>query len=145
MPRKRATVLGPVEKFQKNLRTIVVLRRGYNPSTFYPVSRQCSTKWLVIRGYINVRCGEISQSSSRIAELKKGVSFFEKLAYSLRYRGVSAGFLSHNRKHCSFFRGQIWKLGGKYCPPQKLAPLVDSEFNVDYDFAIKHDLIQSDE
>ena len=25
-----------------------------------------------------------------------------------------------------------------------LAPLVDSEFNVDYDFAVKHDSIQSD-
>ena len=42
-------------------------------------------------------------------------------------------------------------------PPKKLAPLVDSEFDVDwpspshptfdvdYDFAIKHDLIQSDD
>ena len=30
-------------------------------------------------------------------------------------------------------------------PPQKLAPLVDSEFDVDYDFAIKHNLIQSDD
>ena len=29
-------------------------------------------------------------------------------------------------------------------PPENLSPLLDSEFDADYDFAIKHDLIQSD-
>ena len=29
--------------------------------------------------------------------------------------------------------------------PQKLAPLVNSESDVNYDFAVKHDPIQSDE
>ena len=44
-----------------------------------------------------------------------------------------------------FFGGQIWELGDKKCPPKFLVPLVDSEFDVDYDFAIKHDPIQSDD
>ena len=34
---------------------------------------------------------------------------------------------------------------GQNLSPQNLAPLVDSEFDVYYDFDIKHDLIQSDD
>ena len=70
---------------------------------------------------------------------------FENFAYGLRYRDVSASILSHNQKNWSIFRGKIWKLGGKIFSPKKLAPLVDSEFDIDYDFAIKHDPIQSDD
>ena len=46
------------------------------------------------------------------------------------------------------FRGRIQKLGGQNVSrvPQKvLASLLDSKFNIDYDFAIKHGPIQSDE
>jgi len=54
------------------------------------------------------------------------------------------------------FRGTIRKIGlllggylgirrGNIAPQTFLAPLVNSEFNVDYDFAIKHDQIQSDD
>ena len=32
------------------------------------------------------------------------------------------------------------KGGKKFCPPNFLPPFLDSKFNVDYDFAIKHDL-----
>ena len=43
------------------------------------------------------------------------------------------------------FRGQIWKLGVKCCPPPNiLTILLDLKFNVDYDLAIKHDPIQPD-
>ena len=35
--------------------------------------------------------------------------------------------------------------GQNLTPKKVLAPLVDSEFDVDYDLAIKHDLIQSDD
>ena len=51
---------------------------------------------------------------------------------------------SHNEKNRSVFWVQILELGGKKIPP-KLAPVVDSEFDVDYDFAIKQDPIQSDD
>ena len=46
-----------------------------------------------------------------------------------------------NQKNRSVFRGQIWKAGGKILPSKFLATLVDSKFDVDYDFAINHDLI----
>ena len=46
----------------------------------------------------------------------------------------------------SFFRELIWGLGGKTCPPNFFrAYISDLELNVDYDFAIKHDPIQSDD
>ena len=85
-------------------------------------------------------------SSSPDAELKTHVRIFENIAYRLRYRGVFAGLSGHNQKNWSNFRGRIWKLDGKILRhPKYLAPLVDSEFDVDYDFAIKHDPIQPDE
>ena len=37
------------------------------------------------------------------------------------------------------FRGEI------FAPPKKSAPFLESKFYVDYDFAIKHDSIQSDD
>ena len=52
------------------------------------------------------------------------------------------------RKKRSAFRGRIWKLGGKILPLPKLGPvllpILDSEFNVEYDFSIRHDPTQSD-
>ena len=33
------------------------------------------------------------------------------------------------------------KRGGIFCCPPKFLCVLDAEFNVDYDFAIKHDLI----
>jgi hypothetical protein len=35
--------------------------------------------------------------------------------------------------------------GQNLAPKKVLAPLLDSKFDVDYDFAIKHDPIQSDD
>ena len=35
--------------------------------------------------------------------------------------------------------------GQKIDPQKSLAPSIDSELNLDYDFAIKHDPIQSDD
>ena len=83
--------------------------------------------------------------SSPDTELKTYVGIFENFAYGLRYRDVSAGLSRHNQKNRSVFRGRIWELGGKKLPPNFLAPSLDLELNVGYDFAIKHDLIQSDD
>ena len=54
------------------------------------------------------------------------------------------------------FRGTITKIGpfvgsrfgnrgAKYFPSKFLAPLEDSKFNIDYDFSIKHEPIQSND
>ena len=99
--------------FQKTQCSFVVLRCGYNPSMFHHVSSQhprCPTQknkksavfcpfrhrfqpngW--VTAVFNVRCGETRESSSPIVELKTYVSLFEKNAYGLRNRGVSAGVL----------------------------------------------------
>ena len=56
------------------------------------------------------------------------------------------GLSWHNQKNGSVFSWQIWELGGKNLPKKRLlAPLVDLEFDVDYDFAVKYDPIQSDD
>ena len=68
-----------------------------------------------------MRRDESGLSSSPDAELKTYVGIFENFAYGLRYRDISAGLQKF------------------------LAPSLDSELNVDYDFAIKHDPIQSDD
>ena len=72
-------------------------------------------------------CGFVGLSSSPDTELKMYVGTFEILAYGLRYRGISAGLFRRNQKNRPLFRRQIWELGGKYCTPNLLAPLVDSE------------------
>ena len=72
------------------------------------------------------------------------VRVFDSIAYELRHRGVSEDLSRDNQKKRSVFRGQIWKLAENFAPENLLAPLVDSEFDVDCDFAIKHDLIESD-
>ena len=93
----------------------------------------------------NVNCTFVGLSSSADAELKTYVGFFENVAYGLRYRGVSADLSRHNQKNRSVFRGQIWKLGGEIFPPPFSVPILDSEFDPDYEFAIKYDPIQSDD
>ena len=47
--------------------------------------------------------------------------------------------------HGFLFRGRIWKLKENIALQKTLAPLPDLEFNLDYDFAIRHDPIQSDD
>ena len=91
-------------------------------------------------------CTFVGLSSSPNTELKTYVRIFEIFAYGLRYRGVSMSLSRHNHKNRSVFRGRIWESGGKILPPfQNLAPFADSEFDVDYDVAIKHDSIKSDD
>ena len=71
------------------------------------------------------------------------MGIFENFAYGLRYRGVSAGLLRwHNQKNGQFLLSKFENYGAKNCPLKILAPLVDSEFDLDSDFAIKHDPIQ---
>ena len=86
----------------------------------------------------------INLSSTPDAELKTHVGILNFL-YGLRYRDVSADLSRHNQKHRSVLGGGFGKEGAKYCPLNFLVPLVDSKLNVDYDFAIKHDPIQSDD
>ena len=50
-----------------------------------------------------------------------------------------------NSKNNQFLGAWNWKLGGKNFPQNDLAPLLDSEFNLDYDFAVKQDPFQSDD
>ena len=64
----------------------------------------------------------------------------------MRYRGVSAGlssFEAQSEKNGPFLGCGFGNKGAKSPPPPKAA-LVDSRFDVDYDFAIKHDPIQAD-
>ena len=49
----------------------------------------------------------------------------------------------HNKKIGPILEGGFENKGANISP-KKLAPLVDSEFDVDFDFAIKHGPIQSD-
>ena len=49
------------------------------------------------------------------------------------------------RKTVCFQGADLKFRGQKLAPPQNLAPFLDSKFDVDYDFAIKHDPIQSDD
>ena len=48
-------------------------------------------------------------------------------------------------KNDQFLGGNIENYRTKFCPQKDLAPLLGSEFNIDCDFAIKHDPIQSDD
>ena len=101
--------------FQKILRTIVVLRIGYNPSQRNDASfqyPQCPNQenkkchfcpfWHCFQpngwgtAVFKMSCSFVDLSSSPIAELKTYVSLFEKIAYGLRNRGVSAGVLGQN-------------------------------------------------
>ena len=44
-----------------------------------------------------------------------------------------------------FVGGRIENEGAIFCLSIFLAPLLDSDFNLDYEFVIKHDPIQSDD
>ena len=111
---------------------------------FCPIRHRFQPNWWVTAVF-KMRRDFVGLSSSPDAELKTYVGLFEKYAYDLRYRGVSADLSRHNQKNWWVFRGQIWDLGGNILFPEFLVPLVDSEFNVDYGFAMKHGPIQSDD
>ena len=76
--------------------------------------------------------------------------FFKFLWRAVRYGGVSACLLGQNQYKWSkiningqFLRANL-NIKETILPPKNLAPLLDSTFNVNYDFAIKQDPIQSD-
>ena len=48
-------------------------------------------------------------------------------------------------KNCQFLGGRLEFRGQNFAPQKISATLLDSKFYVDYDFAIKHDPIQSDD
>ena len=64
------------------------------------------------------------------------MEIFEKFAYWLRNKGVSVGLLRQNQK--SWSEADLVIRAKNIAPQKLLAPLLDSEFDVDYDFAIKH-------
>ena len=166
MPRKRATVLDLSEEFQKKPTYVCSSASGLQSqrkkAQLIPIpavprpKNQKKCRFSRIRHRFQPNgcgtavfqdelrfCWLIPQSRCRTENVRGD---FENFTYGLRYRDVSAGLLGQNQINRSNFRGQIWKLGGKILPPKKnLAPLLDSEFDVDYDFAIKHDPIQSDD
>ena len=55
-----------------------------------------------------------------------------------RSRGISAGF---GGKLSPRLGGKIQKKGVKMLPPENINTFLDSKFDVDFDFAINHDLI----
>ena len=58
---------------------------------------------------------------------------------------VSAGFSGKIEKERSVSEGGFGNYGANLCLQNILPPLLDSEVNVDYNFDIKHDPIQSDD
>ena len=66
------------------------------------------------------------------------MSFFEEMPNGPRYGGlILIGVLGQRR---SKIRERYFKKGGKTAPLKFSTTLLDSKLNVDYDFAIKHDL-----
>ena len=150
--------------FQKSQRTFVVLRLGYNPSTFRYVSRQ------------NPRCP--TQKTKKSAVLAHFGTVFNQMGGAPRFSrwasvmsayppvqtqnwkhtweflkilptGWDTGvflraFWTKIREKRSNSRGRFGN-GGGFASQKVLAPLLDSNFNLDYDFATIHDPIQSDD
>ena len=72
------------------------------------------------------------------AELQSHVGFFEKTSVGPRYGGVLTGY---RRKNAQKVGNNSVKKGAKFLLPTIFLCSLDSEFNVDFDFAIKSDLI----
>ena len=82
--------------------------------------------------------GETQSSPRPDAELQSYVGDFENSSVGARYRAVSAEVgdeINQKVGNGSAKKGQF------FCFPPKLICVLDVKFNVDYDFAIKHDLI----
>ena len=73
-----------------------------------------------------------------IAELQSCFSFFENSSVGPRSIYVFAGFGDTMGPKLG---DKIPKKGAKILPPKSIDPLLDSKFNVDFDFAINYDLI----
>ena len=73
-----------------------------------------------------------------MAELQKYVGFFENSSIGPQTRSFSAGF---GGKIAEKGGNGDEKRGQKILRPPNLLPLLDAKFDVDYDSAIKHDLI----
>ena len=67
----------------------------------------------------NVRGDKAGLSSSPDAELKTYVGFFEKVAYGLRYRGLSVDLLRYNQKN-GLLLGADLGIRGQNITPQKV-------------------------
>ena len=104
---------------------------------FCPILPDFYQKWRGIAVFAQ-NC-TFSQIPTRpLAELQKYVGFFENSSIGPQTRSFSAGF-----------GGKIAEKGGngdkkggkKILVPPNLLPLLDAKFDVDYDSAIKHDLV----
>ena len=84
-----------------------------------------------------LNCSFFSETSRPIAELQSYVGVFENSSDGPRFGAVS--IIIWVKIGPKLGNGDK-KRGQKICPPKILLPLLDSKFNVDYDFAIKHDL-----
>ena len=82
-------------------------------------------------------CSFFSETPRPIAELQSYVGFFENSSAGPRFGAVSIVIWGKIGPKL----GNGDKKGGKkICPPNFVSPFSDSKFNLDYDFAIKHDL-----
>ena len=73
-------------------------------------------------------------------------AFLKKSTSSRDMRVFLWAFWGNISKNGQFWGGGFGKTKkAKFCPLKKSLPLLDSEFNVDYGFSIKHDPIQSDD
>ena len=73
-----------------------------------------------------------------IAELQSYVGFFENSSVGPRSIYISAGLRGTTGPKLG---DKIPKKGANILPPKNFDTFLDSKFNVDYDFAINHDLI----
>ena len=110
---------------------------------FYPFRHNFKPHdWDIIS--TNVRRLFTGRSFSPDTELKTYVRFL-KNSTGLRYGDDSVELFGKIIKIVDFNGANLKIRGGGICPPKsQRLPVFDSEFNVNYDFAIKHDPIQSD-
>ena len=66
------------------------------------------------------------------------MGFFENSSVGLRSIYASAGFRGTSGPKLGY---EIQKKGAKILPPKNFDPFFDLKFDVDFEFAINHDLI----
>ena len=163
MPKKRATVLGPPEEFSKKPMYVCSSAMGLQSekkcSSFQyprcPTQKDKKVPFLPFGTVFSQMSG--APRFSRWVALSSVYPPVQTQSWKRRW-----GFLKSLRTGWDIgaflqaFWGTIRKIGlflgdgfgnyvAKSCLPKNLAPLADSEFDVDYDFAVKHDSIQSDD
>ena len=122
------------------------LKNGGAPIILPKNDRNCGTA-LVLFFWLR-RCHYWAESAFLLGELAvqcrtTNVSWlFEKTSHGLRYECLILALWGNGDEKIG---GWIANKRPKNCPPIFLASFADSKFDADYDFAVKHDPIQSDD